>query len=162
MLRTYSMLPMPTAPMPVNVPMNALLDWLGAHGIAYDLHEHPLAFTALEAAQAEGLDPHVFAKTLAVSRSDGRRALIAIEASDHLDLDAAARLLDTDRIRLLTEFELLDLAPTCASGAWQRCSTRWRRRSRSGLGIDVGLTGATLGGSRSSGGRRVLGLHRDL
>ncbi|HEY8199625.1 MAG TPA: YbaK/EbsC family protein [Candidatus Limnocylindrales bacterium] len=117
LLRTHSMLPMPTAPMPVNVPMNALLDWLGAHGIGYDLHEHPLAFTALEAARAEGLDPHAFVKTLAVGRSDGRRALIAIEASDHLDLEAAARLLDTDRIRLLTEFELLDLAPSCDVGA---------------------------------------------
>ncbi len=132
LLRTHSMLPMPTAPMPVNVPMNALLDWLGAHGIAYDLHEHPLAFTALEAAQAEGLDPHVFAKTLAVGRSDGRRALIAIEASDHLDLEAAARLLDTDRIRLLTEFELLDLAPTlrCRCPAADRRPVRCPRLRR--------------------------------
>jgi Ala-tRNA(Pro) deacylase len=117
MLHTHSMLPLPTAPIPVNVPMAALLDWLGAHGLDYDLHEHPLAFTALEAARAEGLDPHAFAKTLAVGLPDGRRALIAVEASDHLDLEAAARLLSADRIRLLTEIELLDLAPRCDIGA---------------------------------------------
>jgi len=117
MLHTHSMLPLPTAPIPVNVPMDALLDWLGAHGLDYDLHEHPLAFTALEAARAEGLDPHAFAKTLAVGLPDGRRALIAVEASDHLDLEAAARLLSADRIRLLTEIELLDLAPRCDIGA---------------------------------------------
>jgi Ala-tRNA(Pro) deacylase len=117
MLHTHSMLPQPTAPVPVNVPLVALLDWLGAHGLDYDLHEHPLAFTALEAARAEGLDPHAFAKTLAIGLPDGRRALIALEASDHLELEPAARLLGTDRIRLLTEVELLDLAPACDIGA---------------------------------------------
>ena len=117
MLHTYPVLPPPTAPVPVNVPMAALLDWLGAHGLDYDLHEHPLAFTALEAARAEGLDPHAFAKTLAVVLPDGRRVLVAIEASDHLDLEAAAELLESDRIRLLTEIELLDLAPSCDVGA---------------------------------------------
>jgi Ala-tRNA(Pro) deacylase len=117
MVQTTSMLPVATAHPPVNVPMMALLDWLGAHGLDYDLHEHPRAFTALEAARAEGLDPHAFAKTLAVGRSDGRRALVVLEASDSVDLGAVARLLDTDRVRLLTEAELLDLAPTCDVGA---------------------------------------------
>ncbi|MFI5254175.1 MAG: aminoacyl-tRNA deacylase [Candidatus Limnocylindrales bacterium] len=101
----------------VNVPLVALLDWLGAHGLAYDLHEHPLAFTALEAARAEGLDPHAFAKTLAVATADGRRALVAIDASDHLDLDKTAAVLGTHRARLLSEVELLDLAPACDIGA---------------------------------------------
>ena len=106
-----------STPVPVNVPLVALLDWLGAHGIDYDLHEHPLSFTALETARVEGLDPHAFAKTLAVGLSDARRALIALEASDHLDLWKAARLLGTDRVRLLTEAELLDFAPACDIGA---------------------------------------------
>ena len=40
-----------------------------------------------------------------------------LEASDKVDLNAVARLLDTDRVRLLTEVELLDLAPACDVGA---------------------------------------------
>ncbi|HEY8169103.1 MAG: aminoacyl-tRNA deacylase [Candidatus Limnocylindrales bacterium] len=99
------------------LPMVALLDWLGAHGLAYDLHEHPPAFTALEAAHVEGLDPHAFVKTLAVVRSDGRRALVALEAGDRLDPAAASSLMDGERIRLLTEGELLDLAGRCDIGA---------------------------------------------
>jgi Ala-tRNA(Pro) deacylase len=101
----------------VNTPLVELLDWLGAHGIAYDLHEHPLSFTALETARVEGLDPHAFAKTLAVAAADGRRALVALDASDHLDLWKLAHLMDTERARLLTEAELLDLAPGCDVGA---------------------------------------------
>jgi Ala-tRNA(Pro) deacylase len=111
------MLALPPTRTPVNVPLVALLDWLGAHGLAYDLHEHPLAFTALETARVEGLDPHAFAKTLAVAASDGRRALVAIEANDHLDLVKTACALGTGRVRLLSEVELLDLAPACDIGA---------------------------------------------
>jgi Ala-tRNA(Pro) deacylase len=102
---------------PVNIPLVALLDWLGAHGLAYDLHEHPLAFTALETARVEGLDPHAFAKTLAVITADDRRILVALKASDHLDLVKTARVLGTSRARLLSEVELLDLAPSCDIGA---------------------------------------------
>lgn len=113
-MRSHSAL---AEPVPINVPMAALLDWLGAHGLDYELHEHPLAFTALEAAEAEGIDPHVFIKTLAVARADGRWALVALEASDYLDLERAARLIGTDRVRLLTEIELLDLCGGCDIGA---------------------------------------------
>lgn len=109
--------PSATTTSSVNVPVVELLDWLGAHGIAYDLHEHPLAFTALETARVEGLDPHAFAKTLAVAAADGRRALVALDANDHLDLWKMARMLGTERARLLTEVELLDLAPSCDVGA---------------------------------------------
>jgi Ala-tRNA(Pro) deacylase len=102
---------------PVNIPLVALLDWLGAHGLAYDLHEHPLAFTALETARVEGLDPHAFAKTLAVATANGSRVLVALEASDHLDLVKTAWVLGTPHARLLSEVELLDLAPACDIGA---------------------------------------------
>ena len=111
------MLALPPIRAVVNVPLVALLDWLGAHVLAYDLHEHPLAFTALEAARAEGLDPHAFAKTLAVATAEGRRALAIVEASEHLDLDKMAAVLGTHRARLLSEVELLDLAPACDIGA---------------------------------------------
>jgi Ala-tRNA(Pro) deacylase len=112
-----TMLALPPLRSPVNVPLVALLDWLGAHGLAYDLHEHPLAFTALETARVEGLDPHAFAKTLAVGTPDGTRVLVVIEASHRLDLGKTARALGALQARLLAEVELLDLAPSCDIGA---------------------------------------------
>lgn len=99
------------------VPHAGLLDWLAAARVEYELHEHPLSFTARETAEIEGVDPRRFAKVVAVATSDGRRALIVIDASDRVDLVNARRVLDARSVRLLTEEELLALAPDCAVGA---------------------------------------------
>ena len=63
-------------------PHPGLLDWLAGHAVEYELHEHPLTFTARETAEIEGVDPHRFAKTLAVETDDGRRALAVVDAVD--------------------------------------------------------------------------------
>lgn len=100
------------------VPPNPrLLDWLADHSVDYELHEHPPTHTARETARAEGIDPRRFAKTLAVETAEGERALVALDATDSLDLHKAARLLGTDRVRLLTEAELAELASDCEIGA---------------------------------------------
>ena len=101
----------------VVMPMVTLLDWLGAHGLDYDLHEHPLAETALETAEAEGIDPQRFVKVLGVARPDGRWILAALEASQHLDLVAAAAAVGCERVRLLTEGELAQVGGACEVGA---------------------------------------------
>lgn len=97
-------------------PYAGLLDWLASAGIEYDLHEHPLTFTARETARAEGIDPKLFAKVVAVEADDGRSALIVVDAADQLDLVKARRVLDAHHLRLLTEAEMLALAPDCAVG----------------------------------------------
>lgn len=97
-------------------PHAGLLDWLASTGIEYDLHEHPLTFTARETARAEGIDPRMFAKVLAVETDDGRIALVVVDAADQLDLVKARRVLDARHVRLLNEAELLELAPDCAVG----------------------------------------------
>jgi Ala-tRNA(Pro) deacylase len=94
-----------------------LLEWLGDHDVEYEVHEHAPAFTARGVAKAEGVDPHTFAKVVAVRATDGRRALIVLETTDQLDLRKAARTLGSDTVRLLTEAELAILAPTCELGA---------------------------------------------
>jgi Ala-tRNA(Pro) deacylase len=93
-----------------------LLDWLGRNQVEFELHEHPLTFTARETARAEGVDPSTFAKVVGVITSDGRRALLVVEADDHVDLLKARQLLDTGHVRLLEEDELIELAPDCAVG----------------------------------------------
>lgn len=97
-------------------PHAGLLDWLAGHGIEYELHEHPLTFTARETAEIEGVDPRRFAKTVAVETEAGERVLIAVDAVDHVDLEKAAGALDTPHVRLLTEPEMIAFAPGCEVG----------------------------------------------
>ncbi len=94
-----------------------LLTWLADHDVEYEVHEHAPAFTARGVAKAEGVDPHTFAKVVAVRTSDARPAFLVIETTDQLDLRKAAQTLGADFVRLLTEGELATLAPSCELGA---------------------------------------------
>lgn len=95
----------------------ALLDWLARHDVEFEVHEHAPATTALGVARAEGVDPHTFAKVVAVRTSDGRTALIVVETTDQVDLRKAAEALEAKHVSLLTEAELATLAPRCEVGA---------------------------------------------
>ena len=94
-----------------------LLAWLSGHDVEYEVHEHAPAMTALATAKAEGVDPHTFAKVVAVRTKDGRSVLLVVETTDQLDLRKAARTLGAVDVRLLSEGELAALAPDCAVGA---------------------------------------------
>ena len=95
----------------------ALIEWLGRHDVEYEIHEHAVAFTAESVARAEGVDPHTLAKVVAVASTDGHRAFLVLEATDHVDLRKATEALGTDSIRLLTEAELAAVAPSSEVGA---------------------------------------------
>ncbi len=101
----------------VDRPYQPLLDWLAAEGVEYEIYEHDPAFTARATATAEGVDPRTFAKVVAISPHDGSPALVVLEATDHLDLEKAHRVLDASDVRLLNESELSALAPACEVGA---------------------------------------------
>jgi Ala-tRNA(Pro) deacylase len=94
-----------------------LLEWLSSKGIEFEIHRHDPAFTALDTALAEGVDPRTFAKVVVVAPADDRKVLIVLDATDHLDVGKARLVLDTNHIRLLAEPELLELAPGCDVGA---------------------------------------------
>jgi Ala-tRNA(Pro) deacylase len=98
-------------------PYQPLVDWLAAKSVEYEIHEHDRAFTARATATAEGVDPRSFAKVVAVASHDGRNAMIVLDATDHLDLRKARRVLGTTDVRLLSEPELTALAPGCEVGA---------------------------------------------
>lgn len=100
-----------------NRPYPPLLDWLRRHRIDYEVHEHAEAFTATSTARAEGVDARTFAKVVGATTDDGRRALLVVDAPDRLDLRKARRILGADEIRLLSEPELVALAPGCEAGA---------------------------------------------
>lgn len=106
-----------TASTRASVPLPELLDWLRDHHVEYELHRHPTTYTARATARAEGVDPATFAKTIGVAADDGRRFLLVLDATDHLDLSRARRLLGVPKVRLLREDELEELAPGCEVGA---------------------------------------------
>jgi Ala-tRNA(Pro) deacylase len=97
-------------------PHAGLLDWLAGHGIEYELHEHPLTFTARETAEIEGVDPRRFAKTVAIETDTGERLLVVVDAVDHVDLEKAAKVIGVERVRLLSEPEMAAFAPDCEVG----------------------------------------------
>lgn len=93
-----------------------LRGWLEAHAIAYQIHEHPLAYTALATAHAEGVDPDTFAKVVGVRTDTGRVALVVLDAVDALDLGKVADVVGSP-VRLLSERELADACPDWEVGA---------------------------------------------
>lgn len=98
-------------------PHRGLLDWLEENGVQYEIHEHPTTFTARETARAEHVNPATFAKAVGVVADDDRRALVVLEATDHLDVLKARRVLGASRVRLMTEAELAESCPACEVGA---------------------------------------------
>jgi len=106
-----------TANTTLDQPYRPLLDWLAAQDIEYEIHQHDPAFTARATAAAAGVDPRTFAKVVAVAASDGRKALVVLDATDHLDLRKARDVLGASDVRLLTEPQLTALAPGCEVGA---------------------------------------------
>jgi len=101
----------------VDRPYPGLLAWLESHDVEYEIHEHDSAFTARATAAAEGVDPRTFAKVVGVVTHDGRNVLVVLDATDHLDLHKARQALGSSDVRLLTEPELIGLAPGCEVGA---------------------------------------------
>jgi prolyl-tRNA editing enzyme YbaK/EbsC (Cys-tRNA(Pro) deacylase) len=87
-----------------------LENWLHAHAIAFEVHPHPLTFTALATARAEGIEPRTFAKVVGVRTDEGRLALIVVDAVDVLDLGKVRRLIG-EPVRLLSELELTAACP---------------------------------------------------
>lgn len=98
-------------------PSPALLEWLASHHVEYEVHAHSPTFTARATAKAEGVDPRTFAKVVGISTTGGGQLLVVLEATDHLDLAKARRVIGADEVRLLTEAELAALAPDCQAGA---------------------------------------------
>jgi Ala-tRNA(Pro) deacylase len=94
-----------------------LFDWLAGQHVEYEIHRHDPAFTARATAEAEGVDPRTFAKVVGVASPDGGRSLIVLDATDHLDIRKARRVLGNGEVRLLSEPDLAAMAPGCDVGA---------------------------------------------
>lgn len=101
--------------------MNGMLSrvrqWLDQKGIAYEVLEHPAAFTALDEARAAGAPPEDAAKSVLLHDEDGYR-LAVIPALRRLDLERVRLLLGaTKHLRLATEHEMEQDFPGLEVGA---------------------------------------------
>lgn len=93
-----------------------LFMWLIDHDVPFQTHVHPVSYTALATAFAEGVDPKTFAKVVAVRDSTGRRSLVVVDATDAVDLGKLSRFLGVEWVALLSEREMRDLLPTAEPG----------------------------------------------
>jgi prolyl-tRNA editing enzyme YbaK/EbsC (Cys-tRNA(Pro) deacylase) len=80
---------------------------LDAIGVSYEVVEHDRAFSAASEAGAAGVRPENAAKSVLLHDGKGYR-LVAIQASDRLDLGKVRDLLGTSKaqLRLVTEDEM--------------------------------------------------------
>jgi Ala-tRNA(Pro) deacylase len=92
------------------------LEYLDKKKVRYSHSIHRPAETALEAADAERMPAHEFAKTV-VYFSERGFGLAIVPADRLVDLAKVGRLIGSPYMRLATEFELRELFPGCELGA---------------------------------------------
>ncbi|MBS1869410.1 MAG: alcohol dehydrogenase catalytic domain-containing protein [Actinobacteria bacterium] len=79
--------------------------YLEEHGVAYELTEHPVAYTAAGEARAAGSVPADAAKTVML-RADGAYRMAVVPASEHVDLHKLREQTGEPSLRLASEQEL--------------------------------------------------------
>jgi Ala-tRNA(Pro) deacylase len=97
-------------------PFADLMTWLEDHAVPYELHPHPLAYTASATAHVEGVSERTFAKVVGIGTADGSEVLAVVDASDHVDLVRLAAFIGTDWVTLLTEHRMKEILPGCEVG----------------------------------------------
>jgi Ala-tRNA(Pro) deacylase len=97
-------------------PSADLITWLSDHGVPYELHDHPLTYTASATAHAEGVSEREFAKVVGIRLADGERVLAVLDASDRVDFVRLSTAIGAEWATLLTEAEMAAIAPDCEPG----------------------------------------------
>jgi len=91
-------------------------EYLKENGVAYEMREHPPAYTAQELAAEEHVSGNMFAKAVVV-RADKGCAICAVPASCKLDMKKVAKALKSKKVRLADEAEMAKLFPDAEVGA---------------------------------------------
>ena len=90
--------------------------YLIAHGVGYEVEQHPLAYTAQEVAAAEHLPGRKFAKPVIVN-ADGELIMTVLPANRLLDLEKVKATLGSEDVRLAREEEFAPIFDDCERGA---------------------------------------------
>jgi Ala-tRNA(Pro) deacylase len=86
------------------------------HGVSYETHTHPVAYTTSDVAEVEHVSSKEMAKTVMLMAGD--RLVMAVLPGDRMvDLEKAGRALGAERVRLAEEDEFAASFPDCEPGA---------------------------------------------
>src|SRR5918995_156286 len=86
------------------------------HGVAFQVKEHPTAYTAQQIAATEHVPGRAFAKVV-MARSDGDLIMLVLPASSMVDVAKVAGAVQGQEVRLASEQEFAPTFPDCEPGA---------------------------------------------
>lgn len=86
------------------------------HGVSYETHTHPEAYTTSEVAEAEHVAGSEMAKVVMLSSGNGL-AMAVIPGDRMVDLGKAGAALGAEDVRLAEENEFAGSFPDCETGA---------------------------------------------
>ncbi|HKL63441.1 MAG TPA: YbaK/EbsC family protein [Woeseiaceae bacterium] len=98
------------------MPVTRLKEFLDRENVKYVTIGHSPAFTAQEVAERAHIPGKELAKTVMV-KIDGRLAMIAVPASEHVRLAHLKEALGADEVELAGEYEFKERFPDCETGA---------------------------------------------
>ena len=97
--------------------LTKLREFLEQEKVAYSVHSHPEAYTALEIAALEHVKGRMLAKVVIVKTDPGELVMIVLPADRRVDFRKVAAVLGTEQLRLGQESEFRDRFPACEVGA---------------------------------------------
>ena len=97
--------------------LTKLREFLEQEKVAYSVHSHPEAYTALEIAALEHVKGRMLAKVVIVRTEAGELVMIVLPADRRVDFRKVAAVLETEKLRLGQESEFRDRFPACEVGA---------------------------------------------
>lgn len=98
------------------MPAERVRNYLIEHGVSYETHTHPEAYTTSEVADAGHVAGSEMAKVVMLSTGD-RLAMAVVPGDKMVDLEKAAAALGADEVRLAEESEFGPSFPDCDTGA---------------------------------------------
>lgn len=90
--------------------------YLSEHSVAFELHEHPPAYTAQEVAAEEHVSGNIMAKPVLVRAGD-KYVMCVLPASYKLDMKKVAKAVKTRKVHLADEADLARVFPDMEVGA---------------------------------------------
>jgi len=93
-----------------------LREYLLTHGVPYEVHEHPLAFTTSRVAEVEHVPGKDIAKPV-ILMADDRFVMAVVPGHKHVDLNKAKEVFGCNELRLAEESEFAEAFGDCERGA---------------------------------------------
>ncbi len=93
-----------------------LREYLLTHGVPYEVHEHPLAFTTSRVAEVEHISGKDIAKPV-ILMADDHFVMAVVPGHKHVDLTKAREALGCEEVRLADESEFAAAFEDCERGA---------------------------------------------